>query len=126
MNRVSHFLCMLLFVFAAGCGYTKQGQIDSYVASEKANLPKTLFADVRVLDMESKDSEIVYYCNSKGLSNARVEAAEKQLKLKAENFIRKNKSALKRIIDNEIKMTFVGQNDAKEEIFRFTVNPWQL
>ncbi len=126
MNRYANWILLIGLLFWSGCGFSKQSQIESYVADEKQNLPKTLFADVKVVDMASGDSEVIYFCNSKGMSNARVQRAQQQLQLKAENFVRKNKEALKRMIDNEVLMTFVGQNDEKDEVFRFTIKPWTL
>lgn len=113
-------------LLVAGCGFGKQAQIESYVDSEKQQLPKIFFADVKVVDMEVGDSEIIYVCANNGLSAAAATAAKDQMLNKASDYVKANKDALKRLIDAQIKMTFVVKRESGEELFRVSVNPWEL
>lgn len=118
--------CLLFAtLFLCGCG-AKQAQLEKYVAEEKKNLPKQLFDGGKVIDIEARESELVYTCESRNVPTAKLEAAKNKLQQDAENYVRQNKSGLQRLVDNKIKMTFVAQNKNQKELFRFTIHPWEL
>lgn len=126
MNIARVFCCLLMVaLLVPGCGY-QEAQLQSFVEKEKQTLPKILFADVNVIDMEAGADELIYYCESPKLEPQEVEAAKKQMSIKAENFVKKNKLALAQLIDNEIKMVFVGRTADSEETFQLVVEPWKL
>ena len=125
MRRIDCFGLLLAVVVIGGCGYGKQAQIDSFVAAEKNNLPKVLFGGVKVVDMESAESKIIYFCDAKGVNAAGAEKAKDEMLKNAEKYVKNNQEGLQRIIDARIKMTFVARNKA-DEVFRFTLNPWEL
>ncbi len=123
LNRLS---VLVLLVLVTGCGYGKQAQLEKYAASEKKQLPKVLFADVNMVDIEPAPSEIIYYCDSRGMNTSQLEAEKSRLLKKAGNYVNRNKNALKRMIDNKIKMTFVVQQASGQELFRVSINPWEF
>ena len=126
MIRFNSCFVGITILLIGGCGFGKQAQLDTYVASEKQNLPKVLFADVEVVDMAAGDSELIYFCDAGEMNAAAAVAAKDQLLKKADRYVKENKQGLSRLIDAKIKMTFVARNNGGKELFRFSVNPWEL
>lgn len=125
MSSLQRCSILVLILVVAGCGYGKQAQIDSYAASEKKQMPKVMFADVNMVDIESAPSEVIYYCDSRGMNTSQLDRERDRLLKKAGTYVNRNKVALKRMIDNRIKMTFVVKEATGEELFRVSINPWE-
>ena len=121
--------CVLLTVVilaSAGCGYVKQSYLDSFVAEEKQKMPKRLFGDLEAVDVQSAPSELIYICQSKRFSDEEVKELQQQTKVGLNKHVKRNSEKFKDLIDNKIKFTIVmnGKNDS--ELYRLTVNPWEL
>lgn len=122
-NKYCAIVAICLF---GGCGFGKQAQLDQYVAAEKQNLPKVLFADVKVVDMAARENELIYYCDASEMDSAVAVVQKDKLLKKAKRYISENRQGLQRLIDAKIKLTFVARTSADTELFRVSINPWEL
>ena len=111
----------------AGCGMVKQSYLDSFVESEKGNLPKRLFSNLEAIEVGSGETELIYTCIAKNVSDEDAKNAQRQTQKAVQDYVRRNNEKLKDLIDNKIKLTIalMGQ-DTTTELYRITVNPWEI
>ena len=127
MIRDFSFLILAVAILAsAGCGYVKQSYLDSFVSEEKQNMPKRLFGDLEAVNVQSAPNELIYVCQSKRFSDGEVKERERQTKVGLNQHIKRNKDKFKDLIDNKIKFTIVLNGKDDSELYRLTVNPWEL
>ncbi len=128
MARIRSFLILpFLFLVVSGCGaFSPQSYVESWVESEQSNLPKPINKQSKITQITAGEMEIVHTCEVTGLPDKRVIKDKNKIQKDAENRMTQNREQLKPLVDYKIKMTFIYQNAKKKELFRFTINPWEL
>ena len=127
MRFLSVALLALVTLCVAGCGYVTQSYLDSFVAQEKLNTPKRLFGNMEAIDVESGEGELIYICNVVGVKDHLAKEMYRKTQMALQDHVRTQPDKVRDLIDNEIKLTLVVQsNKSDKELFRVTVNPWEI
>ena len=125
--------CILMFIVTAfllttiGCGSVKQSYLDSFVNSERASLPKRLFANLNAIDVQAGELELIYICRLKDTNDKVAKEGQRRTQMALQDYVKRNQEGLQDLIDNQIKLTIalLSQKD-ETELFRLTVNPWEI
>jgi len=126
IRRTSFVILAWTVLVYSGCGYVKQSYLDSFVSSEKQNLPKMLFSSLKAVDVESGPGELIYVCENKRLNDEQTKQAHRKTQMALQDYVKKNKDKLEDLISNKIKLTIAIQGKNGDELYRITVNPWEL
>lgn len=128
---IARFLPMTFAAFAisalVGCQpMSPQENLEAFIESEAKSLPKKVDEYTTLVSLESKPLEIIYTYEISGLADEQVSSRKLEFEKMVRNALLANKAELKTQIRDKIKMTYVYKGMAKTELFRFTVNTWEL
>lgn len=125
-SKVSFFIIVFVCCLVVGCGKVKQSRIESFVNAERANLPKMLFVGLEAIDVQAAESELIYVCRPKGVPEDRVAQMKGDVEDGVKAYVRRKSDQLKSLIDYEIKLTIAVNDGGGKELYRVSVNPWEL
>jgi len=69
---------------------------------------------------------LIYICRAKGLDDELAKQGQRKTQMRLQDYVSTNKEQLKDLSVNKIKLTIVMRGNDDSELYRLTVNPWEL
>jgi hypothetical protein len=117
------FIVLALLLLISSCAKSNEEIINDTIREVKPELPMRYNDRLAWVDLRAGKDEVIFLCEIRGFDQSRIDKETMPSKLKTEliPFLKSQKDT-KRIFKRNIRITFVFNDEAGEELFNFAVS----